>query len=202
MIDASMEAAYERSRSFRNFRSAPPSTVAIVPGAAVMGLKPSAVLADRLRCALYLYRDKKVKKILLSGDNGQLDYNELKPMLVFMINHGVKQEDLFVDHAGFRTLDTLVRARMIYQVEDAIFVSQRFHQPRALYIAKKIGIRLYSYESDMRKYAKAGNFRFREIFARFRTWLDFEILSTTPKYMGQPHPIRGSGISTWKGSIL
>lgn len=201
-IDSSMEKIYMDNLPSKNYRTAPIATVAIVPGASVYGLKPSAILTDRLRCALYLYRSKKVKKILLSGDNGQTDYNELKPMLLFMLNNGVRKEDVFVDHAGFRTLDTIVRAKAIYQVEDGIFVSQAFHQPRAHYIANQVGIKLYSYESDMRIYRKAQNFRLREIFARTLTWLDFNILYTTPKYLGEPFPIQGSGIQTWKGSIL
>ncbi|MCC5815412.1 MAG: YdcF family protein [Leptospira sp.] len=201
-IDSYMEKIYVENLPSKNYRTVPKATVAIVPGASVYGLKPSAVLIDRLRCALYLYQNKRVRKILLSGDNGQADYNELKPMLLFMLNNGVKQEDIFVDHAGFRTLDTIVRAKAIYQVEDAIFVSQQFHQPRAFFIASKIGMRLYSYESDMRIYVKSKNFRIREVFARTLTWLDFNILNTSPKFFGEPYPIQGSGKATWKGSIL
>lgn len=202
VIDYSMGKSYQESLPSKNYRTVPQATVAIIPGASVHGLTPSTVLLDRLRCGLYLYREGRVRKILLSGDNGKADYNELKPMLLFMLNNGVRKEDVFVDHAGFRTLDTLIRARAIYQVEDAVFVSQAFHQPRAQYIAKKVGIRLYSYESDMRKYNKARIFRIREFFARTLTWLDLNILKTAPKYLGDPFPIQGSGKPTWKGSIL
>lgn len=197
-----MELNYLHSIRSKNYRSLPQATVAIVPGAAVYKLNPSHVLMDRLRGALALYHQKKVKKILLSGDHGQPDYNELKPMLLFMLNHGVNPEDIFLDYAGFRTLDTLVRAKVVFQVEDAVFVSQSFHQPRAQYIAKKIGIQLYSYESNMRIYKKAKIFRIREIFARFLTWLDISIFSTQPKYLGKPHPIHGSGFSTWRKADL
>lgn len=202
LIDASMERAYRDTNPSKNFRTVPKATVAIIPGASVVGLRPSTVLLDRLRCGLYLYQSGRVQKILLSGDNGQADYNELKPMLLFMLKNGVRHDHIFVDHAGFRTLDTLVRAKNIYQVEDAVFVSQAFHQPRAHFIAKKIGIRLYSYESDLWQYKKARDFRTREIFARTLTWLDFNLLNTTPKFLGKPHPIQGSGIPTWKGPIL
>lgn len=200
VVDSSMEKAYQKSYHAHNFRSIPESTVAIVPGAAVHKLSPSHILVDRLRCALLLYQQKKVKKILLSGDHGRPEYNEVKPMLLFMLENGVDPEDIFVDYAGFRTLDTLVRAKHVYQVQDAVFVSQRFHQPRAQYIANQIGIQLYSLEADLRYYQKAKLFRFREFFARFLTWLDLTVLFTKPKYLGKPHPIQGSGTSTWKNS--
>lgn len=201
-IDLSMEHNYLNSKTAKNYRTLPPTTAAIIPGASVIGLRPSVILLDRLRCGLYLYRSGKVQKILLSGDNGQADYNELKPMLLFMLNNGVPKQDIFVDHAGFRTLDTLVRAKAIYQIEDAVFVSQKFHQPRAKYIADRIGIKLYGYESDMRIYEKRYIFRLREILARNLTWLDMNLLKTSPKFLGEPFPIQGSGIPTWKGSIL
>ena len=143
----------------------------------------------------------KVKKILLSGDNGKITYNELKPMLKYMLDKNVKPADLFVDHAGFRTLDTLRRARDVFQVRDAIIVTQKFHQPRAGYISRAIGIKTVSLESDLRVYRKNNWYRFREFFARNLAWIDIHILHTEPKYLGKPYPITGSGIPTWKGSI-
>lgn len=137
-IDLSIERDYElRTLHAGNYRSLKPATVAIVPGASVYKNAPSPVLKDRLDCALELYRQGKVRKILLSGDNGSRYYNEVKPMLTYVLERNVNQRDVFVDHAGFRTLDTLVRAKEIFQVKDAIFVSQKFHQPRAAFIAKK-----------------------------------------------------------------
>jgi SanA protein len=201
-IDQSMVSDYEKSNPSKNYRTVPQATVAIIPGAAVYGLTPSPILSDRLRCGLYLYRSGKVKKILLSGDNGTAYYNELKPMLQFMLNNGVRKEDVFVDHAGFRTLDTMIRARVVYQIQDAIFVSQEFHQARAYFIAKKVGIHLHSYESDMRIYRGSNYYRFREIFARLLAWIDMNLFHTSPKFLGEPYPIQGSGVSTWKGSIL
>jgi len=201
-IDKNMIDEYNQSNPSKNFRTVPNATVAIIPGAAVYGLTPSPILIDRLRCGLYLYRNGKVKKILLSGDNGTAYYNELKPMLQFMLNNGVKKEDVFVDHAGFRTLDTMIRARAVYQIQDAIFVSQKFHQARAHFIAKKVGIQLASYESDMRIYRGTRYYRFREFFARLLAWIDMNLIHTAPKYLGDPYPIQGSGVDTWKGSIL
>ncbi|MFB5650196.1 vancomycin high temperature exclusion protein [Leptospira wolffii] len=202
-IDLSIEWEYEnRTPHAGNYRSLKPATVAIVPGASVYKGIPSPVLQDRLDCAIELYRQGKVRKILLSGDNGTSYYNEVKPMLVYVLERKVYEKDVFVDHAGFRTLDTLVRAKEIFQVKDAIFVSQKFHQPRAAFIAKKIGLEFQSYESDRRLYVSGPFSRFREFFARTLAWVDMNLTNTAPKFLGKPFPIEGSGVKTWKGSVI
>ncbi|TGK18113.1 membrane permeability protein SanA [Leptospira fluminis] len=202
-IDLSIEREYVlRTNHAGNYRSLRPATVAIVPGASVYKNAPSPVLKDRLDCAVELYKQGKVRKILLSGDNGSSYYNEVKPMLLYVLERKVNERDVFVDHAGFRTLDTLVRAKQIFQVKDAIFVSQKFHQPRAAFIAKKIGLEFQSYESDRRPYVSGPFSRVREFFARTLAWVDMNLANTAPKYLGNPYPIEGSGIKTWKGSVL
>ncbi|TGN06444.1 SanA/YdcF family protein [Leptospira ilyithenensis] len=178
------------------------ATVALIPGAAVHGNKPSPVLSDRLKCGLSLYQSGKVKKILLSGDNGQADYNELRPMLEFMLANHVKPEDVFVDHAGFRTLDTLIRAKEVFLVNDAIFVSQSFFLPRAIYLGRNLGLNLQAFECNLRTYKKEGYYYWREFFARQLAWWDIHIWDTPPKYLGKPFPIDKSGVPTWKGSII
>ncbi|TGL51088.1 membrane permeability protein SanA [Leptospira meyeri] len=178
----------------------PEAEVAIVPGAAVYGKTPSPILMDRLACGLDLYATGRVKKILLSGDNGKSDYNELRPMLEFMLNHKVKPEDIFVDHAGFRTLDTLIRAKEVFLVKKAIFVSQSFFLPRAIYLGKELELELYGFECNLRTYKKETYYSFREFSARVLAWWDIQ-WDTPPKYLGKPYPIEGSGVSTWKGSI-
>ncbi len=199
-IDYQFDAAYESSIHSSVAENLPQAQVAIIPGASVRGRTPSTILSDRLQCGLDLYKLKKVKKILLSGDNGQADYNELKPMLDFMLRNQVRPEDLFVDHAGFRTLDTLIRAKEVFLVSDAIFVSQNFFLPRAMYLGNELKLKLFAYECNLRTYKKEGFYGMREFFARqLALW---DILSETPpKYLGDPFPINGSGVATWKGSI-
>ncbi len=202
-IDLSIEWEYEnKTHHAGNYRSLKPASVAIVPGASVYKGTPSPILQDRLDCAIELYRQGKVRKILLSGDNGTSYYNEVKPMLLYVLDRNVYEKDVFVDHAGFRTLDTLVRAKEIFQVKDAIFVSQKFHQPRAAFISKKIGLEFQSYESDRRMYVSGPFSRFREFFARTLAWIDMNLANTAPKYLGKPFPIEGSGVKTWKGSVI
>lgn len=201
-IDFSFEELYLHTEKYQNHRSAKPATVAVVPGASVYKNEPSAVLKDRLDCALELYHQGKVKKILLSGDNGSIYYNEVKPMLLYILKNEVNEKDIFVDHAGFRTLDTLVRAKEIFQVKDLIFVSQRVYQPRAAFLAKKIGLKFQAFESDRRIYTSGPFSRFREFFARTLAWVDMNLFKTNPKFLGDPFPIEGSGVKTWKGSVL
>lgn len=201
-IDFSFEESYLHTEKYQNHRSARPATVAVVPGASVYKNEPSAVLKDRLDCALELYHQGKVRKILLSGDNGSIYYNEVKPMLLYILKNQVNERDIFVDHAGFRTLDTLVRAKEIFQVKDLIFVSQRIYQPRAAFLANKIGLKFQAFESDRRIYTSGPFSRFREFFARTLAWVDMNLFKTNPKYLGDPFPIEGSGIKTWKGSAL
>ena len=102
-IDFFIEMNYLRTPSYspESFEKMDTYTVAIVPGAAVYGKTPSSVLEDRLKCAVMLYNKKKVRKILLSGDNGTKTYNELTPMLSYMLKNNVKREDIFMDYSGF-----------------------------------------------------------------------------------------------------
>lgn len=201
LIDLSFELFYKKSSIIHNYRNSPNATVAIVPGASVIKNRPSIVLKDRLECAYLLYKNRKVKKILLSGDNGTVSYNEVKPMLIFMLQRNVKKEDIFVDHAGFRTLDTILRARDVFKVRDAIIVTQKFHQPRAIYLASKAGLKVFSFEADQRIYQNRRFNRVREFFARTLAWMDINLFHTDPKYLGKEYFIEGSGIPTWKGSI-
>lgn len=200
IVDLSFEWNYALIPASKNSDAIPNATVAIVPGAAVYGKKPSPILKQRLQGALKLYQSHKVSKILLSGDNGSVSYNEIRPMLNFMLKHKVRKEDIFVDFAGFRTLDTLYRARLLYEVEDAIIVTQTVHQPRAVYIAQKLGIKISSLEPN-RNYRKTKfKNRFREYLARNLAWIDMNLFHTSPKYLGEEkYPISGSGNQTWGG---
>ena len=99
----------------------------------------SWILRDRLDTGLELYRAGLAPKILVSGDHGQKNYNEVQTMKDYLLDHDVPAQDIFMDHAGFDTYDSLYRARDIFQVKSAIIVTQNFHLPRALYIARRLG---------------------------------------------------------------
>jgi SanA protein len=200
LIDFFIEINYLRIPSYSpdTFEAMDTYTVAIVPGAAVYGKTPSRVLEDRLKCAAMLYNKKKVKKILLSGDNGTKTYNELTPMLSYMLKNNVKREDIFMDYSGFRTYDTLVRAKYIFQINDAVIVTQRFHLPRAVFIAQSMDIQIATMESDLREYKDEVKNRTREFFARSLAWVDIFLAEGITEFQGSTFPIEGNGEITWK----
>jgi SanA protein len=203
-IDLSFEISYLFVETWdeKNISNVKPHTVAIVPGAAVYGTRPSPILSDRLESALLLYKKKKVKKIILSGDNETKTYNELTPMLQYMLQNKVKKEDIFMDYYGLRTYDTLLRAKLIFAVDDAIIVTQRFHQPRAAFIAERLGIKVSCMEADQRTYKDRLKYRGREFLARNLAWIEVYFNKRPEKFEGKIFPISGNGEKTWKDRDL
>ena len=125
-------------RVFNNNKTEP--KIAIVFGAGLIGLKPTKVLASRLDEALKLYQNKKVTKIILSGDNRIPSHNEPKAMMEYLISYGVEAQDLIPDYAGYRTADTCYRAKNVFNVQSAYIISQPFHLSRALWLCNAYGI--------------------------------------------------------------
>jgi SanA protein len=181
-----------RERTVDDPRAAPTRYVAIVLGAHTRGDVPSDVLEDRLQTALDLYRLGKVKRLLVSGDHGRDDYDEVRAMRNWLMARGVPSDDIFQDHAGFRTLDTMARAVAIFQVREAIVVTQAFHLARALFLAESAGIDAVGVVADRRRYAWEDHYARREYLARVRCWLDVHVLRTAPRFAGAPIPITGA----------
>lgn len=171
---------------------APPVRVAVVPGAAVYADgRPSQLLRERLETALVLYQAGKVRKILVSGNN-QLKHNrESEIMRLWLVRHGVAQDDVQCDHAGFRTLDTCARMARVWnlQNEPVLFVSQRFHLPRTLYLARAWGLQPIGVSANTDGLSTHAGDHWRESIARLKAWLDVNILGTQPKFFGPPEKI-------------
>ncbi|MDX2002706.1 MAG: ElyC/SanA/YdcF family protein [Chitinophagales bacterium] len=143
----------------------------------------------RVQAAATLYKNGKVKKILVSGDNGHVTYNEPKDMLNALIALGVCREDIVMDHAGFRTFDSMVRAKEVFGQQSLIVVSQRFQLQRALFIASAKNMKVVGFEAEDPQLS--GNFLFaREILARTKALMDCYLLNTAPRYLGQKEEIR------------
>jgi len=178
---------------------APPQCpVAIVLGAGVTSDgTPSAALADRLETGVALYRSGAVDKLLLSGDHGQHTYDEVNVMRRYVLAAGLPKRDVFLDHAGFRTFDTMYRARDVFQVRRALVVTQQFHLARSVYIARTLGIEAWGCAADRRRYGSAARLAVREALARAKAVLDLYILGKRPRYLGPTIPITGDGRSTW-----
>ncbi len=177
--------------------SVPVIGIAIVPGASVLRSgKPSDILADRLKTAVQLYENKKVETILLSGDNSQEGYDEVNVMRTYILNLDVAPEDIFLDHAGLDTYDTLYRAHQIFGINEAIIVSQSYHLPRALYLADAIGMDVVGVSSDLQPYLKQSLFTWRERFANVKAVFD-AMTDSRPEYLGEQIDITGDGRVTW-----
>ena len=163
------------------------------------GLKPDGtpnyMLRDRLDLGIKLYKDGVAPKLLLSGDNGQERYDEVNAMKTYTLDAGVPSEDIFMDHAGFSTYDSMYRARDIFEVEKAIIITQRYHQYRALYTARGLGIDAYGVVSEPRTYSGQSYRELREMLARNKDFFKM-LVKPEPTYLGDVIPINGSGLAS------
>ncbi len=168
---------------------APERSVAIVLGAAVHPSGyPSGVLADRLQLALDLYKAGKVKHILVSGDNDGRGIDEVNPMRTWLIDHGVPSSAIYMDHAGFRTHDTMQRAAKVFGVKDAIVCTQDFHLARSVFLARAAGIDAVGIPAQERRWRTTTKAQTRETAARMRAAADVAI-GIQPKYLGEKIPV-------------
>ncbi len=173
--------------------NAPTTDVAIVLGASVVRGAPSPVLAARADEAIVLYRGGKVSKILVSGDSGTLSHDEVTPVREYLLAAGIPSEDIFLDHAGFDTYSSMYRAHSVFEVQSVTVVTQDFHMPRSLWIARHIGLPAHGVVAGNRgsiyDYA-------REIPASIKAFVDTSV-GRKPKYLGPPIPLSGDGEKTW-----
>jgi SanA protein len=176
----------------------PPAQVAIVPGALVKpDGKMSAMLADRVRQAAALWHAGKVEKILVSGDHHAWAYDEPDTMRKALVSEGVPPRDVFEDHAGFDTWATMVRARGIFGVRDAVVVTQGFHMPRALFLADAAGIQATGLTADLHQWGYQGRkSEVREVLSRVKAIADVTL--DTPAMAGPAIPIsQADGRESW-----
>lgn len=175
--------------------------VVMVLGASVLRSgQPSDILADRLKVASEIYAAGLADKVLVSGDNGQDGYDEVNAMRKYLLAAGVASEDVFLDHAGFDTYDSVYRARHVFGVTNAIVVTQGYHLPRALYLADVVGIEVQGVTSDLQPYVKQAWFSARESLARVKAVGDV-LFGADPEYLGEPIDITGDGRVTWDEGI-
>jgi len=165
----------------------------LVLGAKVMpGGAPSHMLEDRCRRAAALFEAGAAPVLLMSGDHGQVEYDEVTCMKQYAVDHGVPSGAVFMDHAGFSTYDSMYRARDVFQAKKIIIVTQRYHLFRALYIARRLGLEAYGVSCDYRPYATQMKNSLREAAARCK---DFAmcLVRPKPKYLGSPIPLTLDG---------
>ena len=152
----------------------------------------SHMLRDRLMRGLEVYETGAAPKLLMSGDHGREEYDEVGAMKNYAIENGVPSENVFMDHAGFSTYETMYRAKEIFKAEKVIIVTQEYHLYRALYIAERLGMEAYGVSADLNRYAGQSMRDFREVLARCKDWA-ICIFKPEPTYLGEAIPVSGNG---------
>jgi vancomycin permeability regulator SanA len=165
----------------------PEKSIAIVFGAAVNSNTnlPSDILADRIVTGIDLYKAGKVEKILMSGDNRATHYNEPEIMKLFAMSYGVPEEDIVLDYAGRRTYDTCYRAKHIFQIEEAVLVTQRYHLYRALYTCNTIGVDSVGVDAARQVYVNQNLYNMREFAAQIVAFMQVHLTKGEAAVMGE-----------------
>jgi SanA protein len=179
---------------YPSVEAVPHAEAALVLGASVSHGKPSPILGERADVAIALYRAGTVGKILVTGDNGELSHDEVTPVRNYLLQAGIPAGDIFLDHAGFDTYSSMYRAKAVFEARSVIVVTQDFHLPRALFIARHLGLDSYGVvaaggERSLHDYL-------REVPASVKALIDIA-LRREPKYLGAPIPLTGDGSTTW-----
>jgi vancomycin permeability regulator SanA len=164
----------------------------LVLGAGAWGDKPSPLLEDRILKGIELYEKNIAPKLLMSGDHGQKNYDEVNVMKNYAITKNVPSSDIFMDHAGFSTYDSIYRAKHIFKAKKVIIVTQEYHLSRALYIAQKLDLEAYGVTTKENDYSGQDYRDIREFLARNK---DFVKVIFKPKstYLGEEIPLAGNG---------
>jgi SanA protein len=139
---------------------------------------------NRIDAAVELYKSGKIKNIIISGDNSKTEYNEPTDMKAELVRNGIPDSLIYLDYAGFRTLDAVVRARDIFGQNSFIVISQKFHNERAIYLARKFGIDAFGYNAKEVQAYKGFKTKLREFFARDKMFLDL-FFGVKPKFLGE-----------------
>ena len=192
-VDVSMRiSSYSDIHTPDAFEESEPFDCILVLGAGVKENSPSDILCDRLDVAIDLYKRGIAPKLLMSGDHGRVDYDEVNVMKDYAVEKGVPSEDIFMDHAGFSTYESMYRAREIFGAQRVVVVSQKYHLYRALYIGRSFGMDVCGASADLRDYKGELVFEAREIGARFKDFF-YCIFKPEPTYLGEPIALSGSG---------
>lgn len=168
----------------------------LVLGAGVWsGERPSPMLQDRLDCGIALYESGASGRLLMSGDHGRKDYDEVNVMKAYAMERGVPSSSVFMDHAGFSTYESMYRARDVFQAKRILIVTQGYHLYRALYDARALGLDAYGVAVNDRGYAAQRYYDARELLARAKDFF-YALFKPEPTYLGDAIPVSGNGDAT------
>ena len=191
--------ASTREYIYDNLDSVPERYTAIVLGAGVRNSHPSPIFQERIKTGTTLLQSGKAHKMLITGDHGRKKYDEVNTAFNYIVQYYKSNlDDIFLDHAGFSTYESMYRARDVFQVKDAIIITQNFHIHRSVYIARQLGIDAVGCRTiNIYQYSKTSliKWNIRELLARVKTFLLIKT-NAQPTYLGEPIPITGSGKAT------
>ncbi|OHT44719.1 SanA/YdcF family protein [Flavobacterium tructae] len=179
-----------RDLIYHTVNNLPKNEVGVIFGAGINGDQPSKYLKDRLDAGILLYKTHKIDKILLSGDNGRDEYDELTVMKTYCFNHGVDTTKIFIDYAGFDTYSTMYRASHIFKIKKATLISQEYHLNRAIYIGQKLGVKSIGFSANKGEYLGYQYVTFREYGSIFKSFFDV-LRNREPRFLGNEINING-----------
>lgn len=181
-----------QGRIYTRVEDVPSRPVALVLGtnATLQSGEPNRFFVARMRAAAQLFHAGKVQHLLVSGDNGSDHYDEVTAMRQALIDLGVPETAITRDHAGFRTLDSVVRCLNVFGVQKPLIVSQDWHDQRALYLADHFGLEAIAFAAEDVEVTHSLRTHLREILARVKAILDVHVLGTRPRFEGPPAPIQ------------
>lgn len=155
----------------------------------------SGMLKDRVDTGISLYQSGVSDRLLMSGDHGRKNYDEVNTMKAYAISEGIPSDHIFMDHAGFSTYESMYRARDIFKAKKVIIVTQRYHLYRAVYAARSLGLEAYGVPADLHSYGGQMYREIREILARDKDFL-YCLFKPKPTYLGEAIPVSGNGDAT------
>lgn len=172
-------------KTFSSLDDIPKNKVGIVLGTSkrLKDGHPNAYYGNRIIATVNLFKANKIDYVLVSGDNGTIYYNEPTTMKKDLVTAGIPENRIFLDYAGFRTLDSMVRAKEVFGLDSATIISQKFHNERAIYLAEKKGLEAIGFNATDIALESGFKVQFREYFARVKVFLDLA-LQTQPKFYG------------------
>ncbi|MFS4466961.1 vancomycin high temperature exclusion protein [Maribacter sp. 2210JD10-5] len=177
--------SFAEGKTFTDLSDIPSNKVGLLLGTSkkIKNGNPNPYYTYRIAAAVTLYKENKINFILVSGDNGSIYYNEPNTMKKDLITAGIPSEKIFLDYAGFRTLDSVVRAKEVFGLKNVTIISQKFHNERAIYIAEKKGLHAIGYNAKDISIKSGLRVQLREYFARVKVFLDLAF-KTEPRFYG------------------
>lgn len=175
-----------KGKTFDSLEQVPKNRVGLVLGTSknLVGGGPNPYYGNRIKATVALFASGKIDFVLVSGDNGTIYYNEPTTIKKDLVKGGIPPERIFLDYAGFRTLDSMVRAKEVFGLDSVTVISQQFHNERAIYLAEKKGLVAVGYNAADITGTSGLKVRLREHFARVKVFIDL-LLNTQPKFYGE-----------------